>query len=209
MLEGLLSGILLGLTIAIMLGPAFFSLLQTSIYRGFRAGLFMALGIFMSDTMLVALSYLGVSSLLTEPENTIVFGLIGGIVMILFGVFTFRKKTPLSKDPELREPVPIEKTKPLKYMAKGFALNLLNPFLLVFWMGWMAYVGNTYGPKSNELLVFFGGTLSTVLATDLLKCFIAGKIKQYLKPRVITIVNYCLGVILVILGVYMIIRVTY
>jgi threonine/homoserine/homoserine lactone efflux protein len=211
MIEGLFSGILLGLTMAIMLGPALFSLLQTSIHRGFKAGMFMAMGIFASDCLLVALSYLGVSSIITEPENTVLFGIIGGCVMIVFGLFTFKKKTNIKTDDDddIDTPVPLEKVKPLKYMAKGFALNILNPFLLIFWMGWMAYVGNTYGPRSPEIAIFFGGTLTTVLSTDLLKCFIAGKIKQYLKPRVITIVNYILGATLIILGIYMILRVTY
>ena len=40
-----LQGILVGLTFAVLLGPAFFSLIQTSIQRGFRSGLFLALGI--------------------------------------------------------------------------------------------------------------------------------------------------------------------
>jgi threonine/homoserine/homoserine lactone efflux protein len=129
--------------------------------------------------------------------------------MIVFGLFTFRKKTTIKTDPELDAPVPLEKVKPLHFMAKGFALNILNPFLLIFWMGWMAYVGNTYGTYSPEIALFFGGTLTTVLSTDLLKCFIAGKIKQYLKPRIIHIVNYILAATLIVLGIYMIIRVTY
>ncbi len=209
MIEGLFSGILLGLTMAIMLGPALFSLLQTSIHRGFRAGMYMSFGIFLSDCLLVALSYLGVSSIITEPDNTMVFGIVGGIVMILFGLFTFRKKPTMRSEPELDAPMPVGQVKPLKYMAKGFALNILNPFLLIFWMGWMAYVGNTYGTRSPEIAIFFGGTLTTVLSTDLLKCFIAGQIKQYLKPRVITIVNYILAATLIVLGIYMILRVTY
>jgi threonine/homoserine/homoserine lactone efflux protein len=209
MIEGLFSGVLLGLTMAIMLGPALFSLLQTSIHRGFRAGMYMSFGIFVSDCLLVALTFLGFSSIITEPGNTMVFGIVGGVVMILFGLFTFRKKAAMKAEPELDAPMPIGKVKPFKYMAKGFALNILNPFLLIFWMGWMAYVSNTYGSFSPETAIFFGGTLTTVLATDLLKCFIAGKIKQYLKPRIITIVNYILGATLIGLGIFMIIRVTY
>jgi threonine/homoserine/homoserine lactone efflux protein len=209
MIEAFLSGILLGLTMAIMIGPALFSLLQTSIHRGFRAGMYMALGIFISDVLLVALSYLGVSAFLTEKNNSFVFGLVGGIVIILFGLFTFRKRQAVKPDLENESPLPLETVKPLKYMAKGFALNILNPFLLIFWVGWMAYVGNTFGTYSPETVVFFAGCLSTVLATDMLKCFIAGKIKQYLRPRVVTILNYILGVVLILLGIYMILRVTY
>jgi threonine/homoserine/homoserine lactone efflux protein len=208
MIEGFLSGVVLGLTMAIMLGPALFSLLQTSIHKGFRTGMFLAVGIFISDVVLVALSYLGVSSIINEPGNEVVFGIVGGAVMIIFGFFTFRKKKPLKNDTEEDEPaIPIKRS-PLKYMAKGFILNLANPFLLIFWMGWMAYVGNMYGSRSLETLFFFSGTLITVFSTDLLKCFIAGRLKKYLRPRIITIVNYILGVVLILLGIIMIIRVT-
>jgi threonine/homoserine/homoserine lactone efflux protein len=208
MIEGLLSGILLGLTMAIMLGPALFSLLQTSIRRGFRYGMFLAIGIIISDFVLVALSYLGVSAIITKPGNTIIFGLIGGIIMILFGVFTFRKKTRIETVNAEDTLTAVAPKKTWKFIAKGFLLNFANPFLLIFWMGWMAYIGNTYGPHSIETLFFFAGTLTTVFATDLLKCFIAGKIKKYLKPKLITIVNYILGLVLIVLGVLMIIRVT-
>lgn len=207
MIEAFLSGILLGLTMAIMLGPALFSLLQTSIHRGFRSGLYMAVGIFISDFLLVALSYLGVSAILTKGENTMYIGLIGGIVMILFGIFTFRKKNPVKTEMESDTPLPVDSVRPLKYMAKGFALNILNPFLLIFWIGWMTYVSNTF--DTYETVVFFSGCLITVFSTDVLKCFIAGKIKQYLKPRIITILNWILGAVLILLGIYMILRVTY
>ncbi|MCU0404790.1 MAG: hypothetical protein MUE99_09610 [Chitinophagaceae bacterium] len=54
----------------------------------------------------------------------------------------------------------------------------------------------------------YSGANYTYIGTDILKCFIAGKIKQYLKPRIIQIVNYVLGVVLIILGVFIILRVT-
>ena len=208
MLEGFLSGVLLGLTMAIMLGPALFSLLQTSIYHGFRSGMFLAIGIFISDVLLVALSYLGISSIFTAPGNKLVFGIVGGALMIVFGIFTFRRKNPLKNEKEQTGNTTADPPKPLKYIAKGFILNLANPFLLIFWMGWMAYVSNMYGPHSNETMIFFAGTLATVFSTDLLKCFIAGRIKQYLRPKIVTIVNYILGAVLIILGIIMILRVS-
>lgn len=58
MFHPLLEGIVIGFTIAILTGPAFFSLIQTSIHRGFRSGLFLAGGIFLSDASLLMLCYL-------------------------------------------------------------------------------------------------------------------------------------------------------
>ena len=42
-------GVTLGITLAFLMGPALFVLLQTSLNRGLKAGLFIALGIFLSD----------------------------------------------------------------------------------------------------------------------------------------------------------------
>ena len=55
MLEPLLSGITFGLALALMVGPVFFALIQTSLHEGFRAGSFFATGVFISDASLIAL----------------------------------------------------------------------------------------------------------------------------------------------------------
>ena len=44
-------GILFGLTLSLMVGPAFFSLIQTSITQGFRSGSQLAMGVALSDVL--------------------------------------------------------------------------------------------------------------------------------------------------------------
>ena len=87
MLHLLFEGFVLGLTLAILIGPAFFALVQTSIHRGFKSGFYLALGIFISDITLVFLSYLGASQLVSDPKNSIYVGGSGGLMLILL-VFT-------------------------------------------------------------------------------------------------------------------------
>ncbi len=50
-------GILMGLTLALVFGfgPAFFSLIQTSINRGFKSAMFLDVGIVVNDIMIVIL----------------------------------------------------------------------------------------------------------------------------------------------------------
>lgn len=50
-----LEGIILGITLAVLLGPALFALVQTSIHRGFRAGMRLAFGIFLAILPLCSL----------------------------------------------------------------------------------------------------------------------------------------------------------
>jgi threonine/homoserine/homoserine lactone efflux protein len=205
-----LSGVILGLTLAIMLGPAFFSLLQTSVKRGFRSGLYMAAGIILSDLTLVMLSYFGLSRVMSEPGNQVLFGIVGGVILIVYGAFTFRKKTQPAyngNDDDNDVGVKIQKPRALKYILKGYFLNLVNPFLLIFWVGVMTVLAANYGARSNEVLVFFSGTLITVLATDVFKCFIAHQIKRYLRPRILSFFNHAVGLLLIIFGLVLIIKV--
>ncbi|MEI7980854.1 MAG: LysE family transporter, partial [Bacteroidota bacterium] len=91
-LHPLFEGIILGLTVAITLGPALFALLQTSIKHGIKTGIFLALGIFLSDLTLVVGCFFGASQIITDPRYHLVLGIIGGAVMAAFGIYTFFKK---------------------------------------------------------------------------------------------------------------------
>lgn len=213
MVQVLISGFILGLTLAVVIGPAFFALLQTSVHRGFRLAMFMAIGIFLSDLTLVILSFLGISQIISGERFRVVFGVVGGLILIAYGVYTFVKKTEIAnvnvdretdEDPEIIKK--IKGPKPLLYVIKGYFLNLLNPFLLIFWMGMMAFVTAEYSNDNQKLSVFFGVTLVTVFCTDLLKCFVANQIKRWLKPGLISFINHALGVLLVCFGIYLIIR---
>lgn len=212
MLNSLISGFILGLTLAVVIGPAFFSLLQTSILRGFRIGMYLALGIMLSDFTLVALSFLGISQLISDDKYSILFGVIGGLVLLAYGAFVFRKKIVYNENKINK----IEKrsnsifgdqpSKPYVYILKGYFINLLNPILLISWMGIMGYVAAEYHSDIKKLAVFFGVALGTVFATDLLKCFVAHKIKQFLRPNILSIVNRAFGILLFGFGLFLIIK---
>ncbi|HZX63081.1 MAG TPA: LysE family transporter, partial [Bacteroidales bacterium] len=72
-LHPLFEGLLLGITVAITLGPALVALLQTSIKHGMKTGIFLAMGIFTSDLFLVVLAVFGVSEFITAPKFHLAF----------------------------------------------------------------------------------------------------------------------------------------
>jgi len=212
MLSALISGFILGLTLAVVIGPAFFTLLQTSILRGFRIGMYMALGIMISDFTLITLSFLGVSQLISGDKYSTLFGIIGGMILLGYGAYVFRKKTVYTET-EINN---LEKknngifsnqpSKPYVYVIKGYFLNLINPFLLIFWMGVMGYVAAEFNSDIKKLAVFFGVALGTVFSTDLLKCFVANQIKRLLRPNILAFINRALGILIFIFGLYLIIK---
>jgi threonine/homoserine/homoserine lactone efflux protein len=203
MFHPLLEGVIIGLTIAILTGPAFFSLIQTSIHRGLRSGLLLALGIFLSDATLLVLCYLGASQIIYEGQNSLVFGIIGGTILIIFGIVTFRRKVHIENEyiQQVRKP------SPATYILKGFFLNFANPFLWIFWMGIVVGVTSNFGVDTTSIYLFFAGILITTFSTDFLKCFISNKIKQYLNLKVLATINHLVGIALIIFGIVLIIRV--
>lgn len=206
MIHPLFEGILIGLTMAVMLGPALFALLQTSIHRGTRAGVILAFGIFLSDFFIVVMSYLGAAQLLNEGKNNLVVGLIGGTILIIYGIVTCTKKVHINDSNNLLEQRRIPG--PLTFLFKGFFLNFANPFVWFFWFTIMMGISGTYGSELSSVSALFGGVLFTIFSTDVLKVFIASSIKRYLTPKTLNLVNYVVGILLVAFGIILIIRTT-
>lgn len=206
MIHPLFEGILIGLTMAVMIGPALFSLLQTSIHRGTKAGVILAAGIFLSDFLIVIMSYFGAAQLLKEGQRSLVVGLIGGTILIIFGIVTFTRKVHINDANNLMEQRRIPG--PLTFLFKGFFLNFANPFVWFFWFTVMMGISGTYGSELSSVSALFGGVLITIFATDVLKVFIASKIKHYLTPKIFNLVNYAVGILLMLFGIILIIRST-
>lgn len=204
MIHPLLQGTILGLTLAALLGPALFSLLQTSIHRGVRSALLLAFGIFISDVSVVVLTYLGALQLLNQKNNYLIAGVIGGIILVIFGLVTFNRKVHFVNN---SNSVDIKVPGPVTFVLKGYFLNLLNPFVWFFWISAMVGVSSNYVDDTHSVMLFFAGTLGTVLGTDVIKVLIASRIKQYLKPQMILRVNHIVGILLVGFGIFLIIRV--
>lgn len=200
-------GVLLGLLVAISLGPAFFAIIQTSINKGFKHGVFMAMGISLSDISLVIISYLIGATLFDDPQNKVYIGLIGGIILIIFGSVSWAKKPEILKRRNVNYQTPAGKPLIL-YTVRGFFLNVANPFLFFFWFGALGFVGKNAieGEMLESTIVFFAGTFSIVFATDILKSYIGGKIKGFLRPRKELLLNKIVGIALVVFGVVLIFR---
>jgi len=199
-----LQGAILGLTLSVLLGPALFTLLQTSIHRGLKSGLFLAGGIFLSDLSVVYLAFLGALQVINQKNNYIIAGIIGGAILIGFGIYTFYRKVHIDENNNLIE---IKAPGPLTYILKGYFLNIMNPFVWFFWVSAMVGVSANYGDDKHGVVIFFTGTLAAILSSDVFKVFLAHKLKQYLKPKMLIRVNHIVGFLLVAFGVFLIIRV--
>lgn len=203
MLSTFFHGIGFGLVLTIMVGPVFFGLLQTSISKGFRQGIFYALGVSLSDIALIFLTYFGISVLLENITIKNIVTLIGGIVTIVFGiVYLVRpaaKAVPVADLPKGKEKSNI--------IIKGFLLNFLNPSVLFFWIGTVSLVSVSYSQSPWSIFLFFAGIIIALLSADILKAYIAHKIKVYVTDKLMAIFNKILGVIFIIAGMLILWRI--
>ncbi|HEY1040763.1 MAG TPA: LysE family transporter [Bacteroidia bacterium] len=236
MFAAVYEGIILGLVLAFSFGPGFFALINTGIKYGFKSGAALAIGIFLSDFALVALIFvllsLGAQGILNDPKSQSFIGVVGGIVLIVYGSFNLFSKPPktdaeiddanavnhlnieadvhvpgekkiMEKIPKVTESLP----NPFLLGLKGFFINLLNPFVWIFWMATATTVGSKFEFSTLKIVVFFTFTLGMVLSTDLLKAFISYKIKRFLTPRLMKVINMISGVILIGFGFYLIYKI--
>ena len=199
----IVKGVGFGVTLSFVAGPAMFALIQTSLTNGFKAGVHLAFGISLSDVFMVFLTLLGFSSLMDNSQSKMILSIVGGVVMVFFGIYTYMRKT-VKNDPNIASTVEFKKrTSYLPYIGKGFLFNIANPSV---WVYWLIPVGIASSfPEREQSYLFMISLLATILSFDILKCAISYKLKTVLTPKILHIVNKVVGVILVGVGIYFIV----
>jgi threonine/homoserine/homoserine lactone efflux protein len=193
----LLNGIKLGIVLAFLIGPVFFTLIQTSIERGFWRGVMVALGVSISDLVYVVVCYFGLMRLIEDPVFREYMGYVGGIILIVFGLYHLIVKSR-------RSIVPVKSAsekKIYRYFVKGFLINAFSPMVPLFWIGTISLATIDFGYTQNsEFLVFFAALLGTVLLTDILKAFLAGRLRKVITPKLMMWMNVVVGLALLVFG---------
>lgn len=194
----LLHGYVYGLTLVLLIGPVFFTLLQNTWENGFKSGFTVALGIVSGDALCVALLFgLGVSGWFLKSENQFWLGLIGAIILLVLGtLYTVRSpRTDAVK-------VNLKPGTYLNAFVQGFVVNFFNPFAFAVWIGAIALASNLYETSYSQS-IFLGGMLMAILTTDTLKVGLAHYIRPLLKKEWLAYIFKGIGVILCLSGFYL------
>jgi threonine/homoserine/homoserine lactone efflux protein len=206
-MELIWKGILYGLGLSFLVGPLLFSLIQTSIEEGFRAGWMVGLGIWISDILFVSVTYFFLSLVaeITQWEGLkLTLGIVGGIILILLGVGSLLSKPPVIEN--MKEKA-IRQNSYLSLWMKGFLLNTINPFTFIFWAGISGLVFTNKNPTDVEAMYFYGGLIGTLVVTDTTKIALAKLIRRWLKPHYILRFRRIVGIAFIIFGVVLVVRV--
>ena len=206
----IIQGILLGVSLSFMIGPLFFSIIEAGIAQGFRAGIAVATGIWLSDVLYVAVVISSVdllAGMTALPGFKIWAGIVGGCLLVIFGIGSWlaagrQIKRDVAKTGKERKSYSWK-----AYFLRGFLLNTINPFTVFFWLSVAGAVIIPNGWNAYEAIYFFGGMLGTLVVSDTLKAYGARQISRFLTPQHTFWVQRGIGVTLLVFGIVLVVRV--
>ena len=199
----ILNGVLFGLLLSFLLGPAFFMLIETSISKGFRTAFFFDLGILFSDAIYLLASFFVAQEINTWLHANPYVKYVTGGAFLLMGAITLYKNYIKKYDEKLNNNSIAESSKqsPLASVMKGMGLNAINPGVLIYWIAACTYATEELKIEGIYLLYYFGATLLTMLLVDLGKIYFASKLKERLTPKNIRSVGIGIGIALITFGI--------
>ncbi|WBX71339.1 LysE family translocator [Tenacibaculum retecalamus] len=196
---------LVGVFMAFMIGSVFFMLLKTSVLKGARAAIAFDIGVILGDISFMLIAYFGSRSLLEQIKDDPRLFLIGGLVLIIYGLITYLDKNN-KKESQAPDVVIPENNNYIKLLFKGFFLNFINIGVLAFWLGLIVVVGPTYDMNPKYLFWYFGTVILGYALTDLAKILLAKQLKNKLTPLVIYRIKRGMGVLLIVFGAVLMLK---
>lgn len=184
--------------LTLMLGPVTMVILRTGLEINRRAGIWAAVGTWISDFIFIAVTYWLTSSVKTwanEPSIKLSLYIIGGCGLTLMGLLMTRvKRKPI---PEHHQPSSFRYT---QAFISGFLVNSLSPFTLFFWLGAAVFVRM----QLEHPLYYYVGLMLTLALGDFSKAWLAPKLTQWLKAKYVYWIQVVAGVLIAVTGVYIV-----
>lgn len=193
MIEAILHGIGAGILFSFLTGPVFFSMIKTSIEKGFKAGFSLAIGVILGDIILIGLTIFSSQFLKYDAKYNLYIGLIGGLFLLGIGIYYLINQVNLNCKAQ-----EIEKVRKRGYLLKGFLMCLLSPTTLMFWIMVGGIITAQLHYTLDQKIVFFVIAMSTQLSVDCIKTYYAAKLRERIQNKSLMRLNKIAGVVIIL-----------
>ena len=180
MIESFLQGILLGLGVAVPFGPLNVLILSTAL-RSFKNAFALGLGAMSADILYLVLLLFGLLRFLNNEILTQIIAVCGFVFLSYMAFSMFKSK---AKALEFKQKQGVADESLIKSYAKGFALNLLNPFIIAFW----ASVSLIFSQNESKGFMVLGLFVAIFVWVFSLSFFVA-KFAHHFTARVVRGIN--------------------
>lgn len=202
MFETIVQGIGAGILFSFLTGPVFFSMIKTSIEKGFKAGFSLAVGVIFSDIIFITLTIFSSQFVNYKSAYFQYIGFIGAIFLLGIGCYYLFHKVCVNYDVS-----EIAKVKKRGYILKGFLMCLLSPTTLMFWVMVGGIISVQLHYDITEKIVFFVMAMATQLTVDGIKTYYAAKLRYRIKEKNIQNLNRIAGAVIIIFAIRLFIEV--
>lgn len=193
---------LIGVFMAFMIGPVFFMLIKTSVLKGIRAAISFDLGVVFGDICFMLMAYFGSRSLLEKIKDDPRLFLVGGLILIVYGIITYLSKKEIAVD----EVTISKENNYFKLFLNGFLLNFINVGVLGFWLGLLIVLGPALDMNPTSIFWFLTIVVIGYFITDIIKILLAKQLKNKLTPKLIHQINRIMGVLLIVFGLFLMLK---
>jgi len=198
MFEALILGMGAGLISSFLTGPVFFAMIKTSIEKGFKAGFSLAVGVIISDIVLIGLVLFGSQFLEYQESFDKYVGIIGGLFLLAVGVYYLYSKVSIKYEDQT-----LIKVSKRGYLLKGFLMCILTPSTLMFWIIVSGIISVKLNNMLNEKLFCFFIAMSTQLTIDGLKSYYSSKLRHFIKEATLRKLNKVAGIIIILFAIWL------
>jgi threonine/homoserine/homoserine lactone efflux protein len=118
------------------------------------------------------------------------------LILVAMGLYTIVKSSrvnasALNDDPHI-----------MYYISKGFLINTFNPINALTWIGVAIFLESALQYSIQEIGAYFLMVILSIFGTQMLVCYFAHKLRNWLSEKIIHRINIIVGISFIILGVF-------
>jgi len=192
----------IGFLVAAPVGPIAMLCIRTTLERGRLAGFSAGLGAAVADTIFAAIGAYGISFVGTMMEShESAFKLIGGVVLIAFGIHLSRKRPNIADEDNREVPKGL-----FADFAMTLVLTLANPTTILSFVGLFAGVSGLTGFALSAVPALLLGVFAGSAAWWLVLAGIIGLIRHKIDASAMLWINRGSGAAIVAFGLFTLIE---